>query len=227
MYQSQVTFTLDTICPWTYLAKKRVDEALKQVRASEAGQKVSFTLHYEPYQLYPDFPDTVDKNEWYLANKHMGNEDAQRVFQARMTEMLAPVGVALNFGGAMGNTLHAHRVIQHFQDPDNGGGEERTVKLVEALYARYFTQAKHPAADETLVEACVEAGVDEAEARAFVADKDKGLRDAKNKLRTNGQDVDAVPVVMFEGKRRDITITGAKEVADYVKAMETIIKESS
>lgn len=205
----------------------RVDEALRQVRASEVGQKVTFTLHFEPYQLYPDFPDTINKNEWYLANKHMGNKDAQAVFQAHMTQTLAPQGVALNFGGAMGNTLHAHRVIQHFQDADNGGTEERTTKLVEALYRRYFEQAKHPAATDTLVEACVEAGVDEAEAKKVVADKELGLRAVRDRLRSNGQDVDAVPVVMAEGKRRDITITGAKEVADYVKALETVAKESS
>lgn len=205
----------------------RVDEALKQVRASEAGQKVNFTLRFEPYQLYPDFPDTVDKNEWYLANKHMGNADAQLVFQAHMTDTLAPMGIALKFGGAMGNTLPAHRVIQHFQDPDNGGTEARTTALVEALYTRYFTREQHPAADDTLVGACVDAGVDEAEAKAFVGDKEKELREVRNKVRANGQDVDAVPVVMIEGKRRDITITGAKEVADYVKALETVIKESS
>ncbi|KAJ4155648.1 hypothetical protein LMH87_000884 [Akanthomyces muscarius] len=227
MYQSQVTFTLDTICPWTYLAKKRLDDALKQVRASDAGQKVNFTLHFEPYQLNPDFPDSVDKNEWYLANKHMGNADAQRLFQAHMTDLLAPAGVALNFGGLMGNTLHAHRVIQHFQDAEHDGGSARTNRLVEALYAAYFARAQHPAADETLVAACAEAGIAEDEARRVVADKELGLRQVRDRLRMNGQDVDAVPVVMVEGKRRDLTLTGAKEVADYVKALETIVKESS
>ena len=39
--------------------------------------------------------------------------------------------------------------------------------------------------------------------------------------------VDSVPFVVFEGKRRDITIQGANEVEDYVKALEKIVKESS
>lgn len=161
----------------------------------------------------------------------MGNVDAQRLFQAHMTDLLAPAtGVAaLNFGGRMGNTLHAHRVIQHFQDAEHGGGgsDARTNRLVEALYAAYFTRAQHPAADETLVAACVEAGVAEDEAREVVADRERGLRQVRDRLRMNGEDVDAVPVVMVEGKRRDLTLTGAKEVADYVKALQTIVKESS
>jgi predicted DsbA family dithiol-disulfide isomerase len=40
-------------------------------------------------------------------------------------------------------------------------------------------------------------------------------------------DIDAVPTVVIEGRRRDLTLTGLKEVSEYIKAMETISKESS
>jgi hypothetical protein len=33
--------------------------------------------------------------------------------------------------------------------------------------------------------------------------------------------------MVFEGKKRDITIQGANEVDDYVKALEQIVKEAS
>jgi hypothetical protein len=49
----------------------------------------------------------------------------------------------------------------------------------------------------------------------------------KKKLRTVVMDADAVPVFTAEGKRRSIILTGAKEVADYVKTVETVIKASS
>lgn len=39
--------------------------------------------------------------------------------------------------------------------------------------------------------------------------------------------IDAVPHIMIEGKRRDVTLEGAKEVEEYVKALQQIIKESS
>ena len=41
-----------------------------------------------------------------------------------------------------------------------------------------------------------------------------------------GNGVDSVPYIMFEGKRRDLTLVGAKEVEEYVKALETISRES-
>lgn len=141
-----------------------------------------------------------------------------------MASLAEPLGLTLRFDGLMGNTLNAHRVIQHFQTEK---GPEVTNRLVNALYRAYFSEGKHPSADETLVEACVEAGVDEAEAKEFVSDSEKGLRDVKARIREVSMDVDAVPIVVVEGKRRDLTITGAKEIADYVKALETVAKEST
>lgn len=201
----------------------RLEQALKEVQSSPSASDVNFTLHFEPYQLFPDFAETADKKAWYLHEKHFDNEAAAQKYQDHMTSLLEPLGVKLSFEGKMGNTLHAHRVIQHVQESK---GPEVTDKLVEGLYKRYFIEAKHPAAGETIEDACVEAGLPKEEAAKLVQDKDEGLSDVKMRLREVARDTDAVPVVVVEGKRRDITLTGAKEVKDYVKALETVIKES-
>ena len=36
----------------------------------------------------------------------------------------------------------------------------------------------------------------------------------------------AVPYIVLEGKRRDFTLEGAKEVDDYLKEFEKVVKES-
>lgn len=41
-----------------------------------------------------------------------------------------------------------------------------------------------------------------------------------------GNGVDAVPYIMFEGKRRDLTFEGAKEIEEFEKGLHTIAKES-
>ncbi|OAA46076.1 DSBA-like thioredoxin domain protein [Metarhizium rileyi] len=221
MYESQVSLTLDTICPWTYLAKKRLEEALAQVRAT--SPPVTFKVHFEPFQLFPDLPGTTDKQAWYLHEKHFDNEAAQQAYQSHMTSLFEPHGVRLDFTGKMGNTLHAHRVIQRVQQEE---GVDVADCLVEGLFRRYFEEARHPSADETLVGACVDAGIAEEDARRLVEDKDMGLREVSARLREVAMDADAVPMVVVEGKRRDITLTGAKEVKDYAKALQTVIKES-
>ncbi|KAM0420867.1 hypothetical protein ACHAPT_011397 [Fusarium lateritium] len=224
MYESQVTFVMDVICPWTYLAKKRLDHALAQVRSSSSSP-ISFTLHFSPYQPSPNRAATIpDRAAHALHNQHNDNAAAQQLFQAHMLSLAEPLNTPLAFTGPTGNSFPAHRVIQQVQD---AFGADTANKLVDAVFRLYFAEGRHPGADEMLIEACVEAGVHEKEAKSLVEDKEKGERETKEKIRSIGMDIDAVPTVIVEGRKRDLTLTGLKEVAEYVKALETITKEST
>ena len=69
--------------------------------------------------------------------------------------------------------------------------------------------------------------MDEAEAKAFIENEDEGLPELKAQIGEEAGNVsDQVPVVRIEGRKRDVTILGANEVDDYVKALTQIVKES-
>src|ERR1700744_940524 len=100
-------------------------------------------------------------------------------------------------------------------------------RLYPALYSQYFENEQHPSADATLLKATTDAGIPESEAKPFIDDQNDGMLDVKNMVRQQaGNGVDAVPNIMIEGKRRDITLIGAKEVEEYTKALKQIVKES-
>lgn len=222
MYESQITFTLDTICPWTYLAKKRLDAALAHL-PPEVTSRAAFTLRIAPYQLYPSFGPPQDKRAWHRDAKFLGSEERTDLFVELMREHGRACGVDFRLGGVIADSLRAHRVLQCFQASE---GPERAVRIVDALYRKYFEEERDPSATDTLVEACVEAGVAEAKARRVVEDDGEGLVEVKAMLRESALNgIDSVPHIVFEGRRRDLTLVGAKDVSDYVKAMETIAKE--
>lgn len=225
MYDSSINFTLDTICPWTYLAKKRLDEALRRVCDTDASSKVNFTVKFMPYQLYPEASkEGEDKYEWYKKSKYGNSEDKMKMYTTLMTAYGVSAGINYKFGGTVANTLNAHRIIQHFQE---SSGPEAANKIVNSLYRQYFEEEKHPSTDATLLEACKEAGVDEKEAKEVVGDESEGLMEVKSLIREQaGNGIDSVPFIIFEGRRRDITLQGAQEVEDYVKALNQIVKES-
>ncbi|KAI0134331.1 thioredoxin-like protein [Xylariales sp. AK1849] len=239
MYESTITFTLDTICPWTYLAKKRLDKALSTHRSSHEAEKTTFTLRFAPYQLYPQMSTSGEqKREWYAHSKYQFDESKFAMFETVMNSYAEPLGFKFNWNAPMANTLEAHRVIQVFQggedlpqDFPSGKkyGPETVNQMVDSLYRMHFEEGKHPSAQETLLAACTEAGVEEADARRVVVEeKDTGLSEVKGLVRMVGMDgVDSVPTVMFEGRRRDLTLTGAKEFEEYEKSLRTIVKESS
>lgn len=229
MYESEITFTLDTICPWTYLAKRRLDQALSQARSlpevTAAGVVFKSPL-IRPYQLYPDFPaEGADKYAWYRDTKYDGSEERMQAYTQLMASYGAEAGINFSFGGTMANTLEAHAVVQRVQEEK---GPEVAGWVVDALYRAYFEEEKHPTSVETLVAACEGAGIEKGEAERLVGEaREDGLRETKSMMLEQKMDgVDSVPTIRIEGRRRDITLVGAKSVDEYVKALVTVAKES-
>ena len=116
-------------------------------------------------------------------------------------------------------------MIQHYQETK---GPETADSIVKSLYKQYFEEERHPASDETLLRAATEAGVDEKEAKEFIEDRREGMMEVKALIRDQvGNQVDSVPRIKFEGKRRDFELEGAKEVDEYVATLNKVIRESS
>ncbi|KAF2621141.1 thioredoxin-like protein [Macroventuria anomochaeta] len=180
-YDSTITFTLDTVCPWTYLGFLQLRKALDSYRSANPSSPVTFKLQIAPYQLYPDFSrDGVDRHAWYP-------------------------------DPSQANTFHAHRILQYIQKHH---GPEAAIKALESLYEQYFTQKAHPSSPETLLKACQAAGEEAMETRMAVREQ-------------TGNGVDSVPHIVFEGRKRDFTLIGTKEVGEYVKTLKQVVKEAS
>lgn len=225
VYESQISFTLDTICPWTYLARRRLSKALAQLNQDSPDSTVKFTTKYLPYQLYPDFSTSgVDKSTWYKQSKYGDSEDKFDMYKQVMSAYGEAEGIEFKFGGEMANTLPAHRMIQYYQELK---GPECAEKMVTSLYRQYFEEEKNPSSRETLTKAAVEAGIGEKEVGEFLDDEREGLMEVKMLIQEQaGNGIDAVPYVSIEGKRRDFTIEGCQEVKDYLKALQQVVKES-
>nr|OQO00983.1 hypothetical protein B0A51_18059 [Rachicladosporium sp. CCFEE 5018] len=206
VYESKIEFTLDTICPWTYLAMKRLNRALASLSAESP---VQFTLVYKPFQLYPAASkEGEDKYAWYKTSKYGDSAQKMEMYTTLMTAYGVTEGIKFKFGGTMANTLQAHRCVH--------------------LYRQYFEEERHPSSTVTLLAAFKDAGIDDAEAKQVVEDEYEGLSEAKELLQEQkGNGIDSVPYIVFEGRRRDVTLEGCREVNEYVKAIETIIKECS
>ena len=142
-----------------------------------------------------------------------------------MTAYGKTAGISFKFHGTVGNTLDAHRVIQHFQETR---GPETADKMISSLYSQFFENEQHPSTGETLLKAAADAGIPENEAKyVIVEQRDEGMSTVRELIREQNMNaVDSVPTVIFEGKRRDITLVGAKEVEEYEKALMSIVKES-
>ena len=156
----------DVVCPWCYVGKRRLEQALASV-----GSDVRVT--WRPFQLNPTMPlDGIDRNS-YLEAK-FGSLEAF----GRLEEQILAAGVGERIPFAFEkiqrtpNTFAAHRLIW---------GAERQDKqdaMVEALFQAYFGEGQDIGNVKTLVHVAAEAGFDRAETESFLS-SDKGVSEVK------------------------------------------------
>lgn len=145
-------------------------------------------------------------------------------FETLMSAYGVPVGIDFNFHGTFANSLNAHRLIQYYQEEM---GPETANKIVNSVYAQYFESEASPSSHDTLLKAAKDAGIDATKAEAFIGDDYEFLQETKMLIREQANNgVDNVPHIVLEGKRRDFTLEGAKEVEEYLKEFDKIVKES-
>ncbi|TLD29002.1 hypothetical protein PspLS_03301 [Pyricularia sp. CBS 133598] len=234
-YKSLISFTLDFTCPWTYLGKRRLEKALSQYQQQHPPSPdsiVVFTLTFLPYQLQPAFPagEEHDRRTWLSELHHGGSEEATAEFAGKMAALGAGDGIAFKSlsTGMVANTLEAHRVLYCLQEQKSaqGGAAAEPARFVDSVYASYFEDGCSPSSRETLMLGCKAAGVSD-EVAAGIIDGNEGLAEVKMLMREQKMNgVDSVPYVVFEGRKRDFTLVGARSVEDYGKILANIAKES-
>lgn len=182
----------DVVCPWCYLGKARLEQAL----AMTAGQ-ADVAISWRPYRLNPDIPaEGVDHQAW-LAQKFGGKANVDRA-HAQIAEYGKEAGITYDFDAIKvgPNTLDAHRLLfwalQHGRDVQN--------KVADLLFKANFAEGRNVGDHAVLVDIAKAAGMDGdviAKLLAGDADKDTVINDIETAQRMG---VSGVPFFILDGK---------------------------
>ena len=123
----QVDIIADLVCPWCYLGKRRLDDALLAVGGPS-------TVSWYPFQLNPAMPLAGMDIEEYLVSK-FGNPDELKPALDKLTEVGKSEGINFNFDkvSRIPNTLNAHRIMKLAETE-----EVSTSDLAEELLKGFF-----------------------------------------------------------------------------------------
>ncbi|WOI34137.1 DsbA family oxidoreductase [Tritonibacter scottomollicae] len=141
----------DPICPWCYIGKTLLDQALA------AQPDHPFVIEWHPFQLNPDMPaGGMDRRE-YLEAKFGGKDNAVKVY-AQIADHAAEAGVEINFEAMQRtpNTVDAHRLI-HW-----AGLESKQSPVVDALFQAYFVEGLDIGDHAVLCDVAERAGMERA-----------------------------------------------------------------
>lgn len=200
-----ITVISDTICPWCFVGKRRLDTALMVLR----GEGLEFEVEWRPFQLNPDMPDEGADRRTYRAAK-FGTAKSD-FLDSQMVETGAHSGIAFRYDliERTPNTLASHVMIA---DARRAGGLTTQDAVVEALFTAYFVEGRDVGRPEVLCDIALQVGFDFAS--SVSADLWEVVQQEDTEARRSG--VSGVPTFLLDGH---YLFSGAQPAEEIVKTL--------
>jgi len=203
----------DVVCPWCYIGKHRLEQALAEV------DDVDVTVRWHPFFLNPWVPPEGISREDYLTQK-FGSVDGYHRMAARVVDTAAEEGLVYrpNNVRRQPNTLDCHRLI-HWASARGAGAA-----MKQRLMDLYFRGEGDLTDREVLVQAASDCGLDADAIRARLAtDEDVDLVTGQADSAAQAG-VTGVPTFILGGK---YGLSGAQPSAQLAKAIRQVAQELS
>ncbi len=197
----------DVVCPWCYIGKRRLEEAL-----AGFAHRDEVEIEWRSYQLDPTAPQVPTESvAESLGRKYGVGVDGAREMMAQVQEVASEVGLDYSrmTESQRVNTVDAHRLL-------HAAGDLRG-ELKEALLHAYFVDLRNVADHDELTAIAVGVGLPEDDVRRVLA-SDAHRDDVAADVEA-AQDLGAGGVPFFVVDRR-YGISGAQPVEVFTRALE-------
>jgi predicted DsbA family dithiol-disulfide isomerase len=168
----QIDVISDTVCPWCYIGKRRLERALT------LRPQITFDVRWRPFQLDPSTPaEGVDRRA-YMERK-FGSSDKIKPIHTALLKAGEDEGIPFAFEkiARTPNTINSHRLIRWAHSM----GVQDAV--VEGLFRRYFVEGADIGQIKILAAIADEAGMDgELVEELLASDADRELVEREDSL---------------------------------------------
>ena len=213
MTKFDIKIVSDTVCPWCYIGKKRLDRGIAAFQAAHPDSHDSFSITWLPYYLNANSPKTGrDKREYYVSR--FGEQRANAMFD-RLAAIGKDEGIPFRFGGKVGNTRDSHRLIQLGKSK----GAATQTRVVEELFHAYFEAEQDITSHQALLAAAVKAGLARAEVEACLRSDQYGGQVDAEVHQAQVQHISGVPNFTIQGQ---YGVSGAQDPDTFVQLFEKI-----
>lgn len=194
----------DILCPWTYIAKRRLDKASSQL----GGARVEIV--WRSFELGPDLGRVPSLSAAQSIRDARGHEAGARI--ERIVTLGALEGVTLDLERARPvNSFDAHRLV-HL-----GARVGRADATMERLLRAYHTEGENISEHDVLLRLASETGLDAEEVRSTLAGEDlaEAVRSDERLARERG--ITSVPMMLTAGASPISAILAADELHAWLE----------
>src|SRR5437868_9374903 len=184
----KIDIVSDVVCPWCYIGKRRIENALAQVA------EIPVEVHWRPFFLNSWVPREGISRDEYLTAK-FGSPEAYKGIAGRVVAAASEEGLEYRpeLVKRQPNTIDCQRLI-HWAE---AAGKSAEVK--QRLMELYFRDGGDLTQSETLVQAAADVGLDADEIRKRLATDEDVALISGNAKEAADKGISGVPTFVFAG----------------------------
>ena len=198
----------DTVCPWCYIGKKRLENALNKYKNLVIKQTL------RPFQLNPGMPpDGMDRQE-YLISK-FGSSDAAKTVYENIYEEGLKEGINFNFDliEVTPNSFNSHRLLALAY---NTNIQE---KVLDDLFESYFLHGKDIGDPNILLQIAIKHNIDAEEFKSYLSDQENIEPLANEEIQAKKMGINSIPTFIIN---KQIVINGAQTSENFELIFEKL-----
>lgn len=200
------------MCPFCYIGKKNLEEALQKTNAD-------VNIEWKSFQLNPNLTDEPQSTSEYLKKMRGMSDEQLKGTLEHLKKAGAEKGIVFNQeNGFMVNTSKAHKVIQLAKTKNLGDTAE------EVFFKAYFTDNKNVADINVLKELAVQIGLKSEDVDEALTNPTYTEMFQKDLKESREIGVSGVPFFVFN---RKYAISGAQPVEAFVSTINKVAQEST
>jgi predicted DsbA family dithiol-disulfide isomerase len=208
----QIDIVSDTICPWCFIGKRRLERAL------DLRTDIDFQVHWRPYRLDPIIPrEGVERKAYMRAKFGEDPEVAQRGEAIRLLGKKENIAFDFNRISRTPDTTDSHRLIRW------AGTAGVQNMIVEALFSAYFEDGRDIGDPAILEWIAAQAGMDSDLVRELLSqDADRELVEREDAL-AHRMGIQGVPAFIFANK---YLVSGAQDSETLAQVIDKVADEA-
>ena len=209
----KIDIVSDTVCPWCYIGKKRLEKAIEDYKGQE------FEINWHAFQLNPNMPIEGINRELYLSTKFGGKERADSIYeQIKQTGSSSNISFNFNEISIMPNSFYSHMLIEMSKE------QNLQNKIAESLFDAFFIKGINIGNLSELTNIAISNNI-----KNFNEDLFKNRKDLRNTVQTSDENsrskgVSGVPFFIINN---NYAISGAQESEVFKKIFETCLLENA
>jgi len=207
----QIDIVSDVVCPWCYIGKRRIENALALT------PDLPVEIKWRPFFLNSWVPREGISRDEYLTAK-FGSPEAYKSIAGRVVAAATDEGLQYRpeLVRRQPNTTDCHRLI-HWAD-----ARGKSAEMKQRLMELYFRDGGDLTDPEVLVKAAADVGLDSEDVRRRLAsDEDVALISAQAK-EASDKGISGVPTFVFAQK---YAVSGAQEPEQLARAIRQVSAE--